>query len=307
MTEHKLADTIALARRIAARPSDQSTTDELILANAMLASAPPAPSGWRSMESAPRDRAPIRALIHDDLYPRLKPGREDLEPWNGQEVILRHGGLGADGFDFGWNLAAPVGHGGFPDEWFVGWLPVGSAAPSPDTGKMGGEGAEAWDRQICTGCTSSMTVEDIKALGCVSCCPDRHMVSMSDLVKGYEASRRAPVSGGEGEAVAVGYVHRSVAEQAGAGFGQATIFEDSIPVLHDVAIYAHPSPAQSDTERMRAAAETLCAACEQEFTTDKTEGGSFTYGEPDEAEVAYPSSNITFGMIRELRAALGEA
>lgn len=63
---------------------------------------------------------------------------------------------------------------------------------------------------------------------------------------------------------------------------------------------------RSDMERMRAAAEALCAACEAEFTSEKTEGESFTYGEPDESAVAYPTSNITFGMIRELRAALAE-
>lgn len=52
------------------------------------------------------------------------------------------------------------------------------------------------------------------------------------------------------------------------------------------------------------ALEPLVAACEAEFCSDKTEGGSFTYGEADESEVSYPASNITFGQIRTARKAL---
>lgn len=48
----------------------------------------------------------------------------------------------------------------------------------------------------------------------------------------------------------------------------------------------------------------LVEACEKEFTTAKTEGGSFTYGESDDSEVAYPLSNITFGHIRRARAGI---
>lgn len=44
--------------------------------------------------------------------------------WRGLEVPLRHPGVAEDGFDVGWNIAAPVGHGGFPDEWIAGWIPL---------------------------------------------------------------------------------------------------------------------------------------------------------------------------------------
>ena len=44
-----------------------------------------------------------------------------------------------------------------------------------------------WDREICTGCTASLSIADIKARGIVSCCPDRHMVRIGDLVDAYTA------------------------------------------------------------------------------------------------------------------------
>jgi hypothetical protein len=48
-------------------------------------------------------------------------------------------------------------------------------------------GSAAWDREVCTGCTSSLSIADIKARGVVSCCPDRHMVRIGDLVDAYTA------------------------------------------------------------------------------------------------------------------------
>jgi hypothetical protein len=44
-----------------------------------------------------------------------------------------------------------------------------------------------WDQEICTGCTASLSIADIKARGIVSCCPDRHMVRIGDLVDAYTA------------------------------------------------------------------------------------------------------------------------
>jgi len=74
------------------------------------------------------------------------------------------------------------------------WMPL---PPPPsvsiDTGDHIGEtnemieGVAAWDREICTGCTSSLSIADIKARGVVSCCPDRHMVRIGDLVDAYTA------------------------------------------------------------------------------------------------------------------------
>jgi hypothetical protein len=50
--------------------------------------------------------------------------REDLDPWEGIWCVVRHQGISDSGFDMGWNVAAPVGHGGFPDCWFEGWVPL---------------------------------------------------------------------------------------------------------------------------------------------------------------------------------------
>jgi hypothetical protein len=80
--------------------------------------------GWRDISTAPKDGNPILAVFHKDIFPRLKPGREDLERWNGVQVVIRHPGIAADGFDMGWNMAAPVGYGGFSDDWIAGWQPL---------------------------------------------------------------------------------------------------------------------------------------------------------------------------------------
>lgn len=80
--------------------------------------------GWRDIESAKKDGTIIWAVFHADIYPRLKPGRDDLERWNGAQVPLRHSGIPESGFDVGWSVALPVGHGGFPDDWIAGWRPL---------------------------------------------------------------------------------------------------------------------------------------------------------------------------------------
>lgn len=78
----------------------------------------------RPMSEAKKDRTPILAKIHDDLFPRIHPERKDLKCWNGRWVVISHTGVLADGFDIGWGVAAPVGCGGLTDDWFVGWKPV---------------------------------------------------------------------------------------------------------------------------------------------------------------------------------------
>jgi hypothetical protein len=84
-------------------------------------------SGWQPIEAAPKDRTVILAKFFDDIYPRLCPHRDDLTRWNGIQVVIHHPGLADDGFDIGWSVSAPVGNGGFPDEWIEGWMPL----PSP--------------------------------------------------------------------------------------------------------------------------------------------------------------------------------
>jgi hypothetical protein len=88
---------------------------------------------WLPIESAPKDRTTIWAVLRDDIYPGINPQREDLERWNGLQVPLRHPGLTDDGFDMGWSIAAPVGNGGFPDHWIAGWMPL--PAPRAEGGK----------------------------------------------------------------------------------------------------------------------------------------------------------------------------
>ena len=78
----------------------------------------------RPISEAKKDRTPILAKIHDDLFPRIRPERADLKPWNGRWVVVSHPGILEDGFDIGWGVAAPVGHGGLTDDWFLGWKPL---------------------------------------------------------------------------------------------------------------------------------------------------------------------------------------
>ena len=106
---------------------------------ALLASPSPNPQeaeGWKPMADAPRGTyfepwtaTPILAKLKS---PIPRQGRPDLEPWAGRYVVVQHTGISPDGFDIGWNVAAPVGAGGLPDEWFVGWRPIEDAAsPTP--------------------------------------------------------------------------------------------------------------------------------------------------------------------------------
>jgi len=98
-----------------------------------LSAAPASPSlveGWRPISEAKKDGSTIWAKLRDDIHPTLRPQRDDLRTWNGLEVPLRHPGLAKDGFDLGWNVALPVGNGGFPDEWIAGWVPLRAAPPT---------------------------------------------------------------------------------------------------------------------------------------------------------------------------------
>ena len=78
--------------------------------------------GWLPMASAKKDGTPVLLLFKNPI-PR---DRDDLRRWDGIQFVGRNT-LGPDGYDYDWNFAAPVGYGGFPDEWFAGWrhLPPG--------------------------------------------------------------------------------------------------------------------------------------------------------------------------------------
>lgn len=76
---------------------------------------------WRDMSTAKKDGTRVLLLVKN---PVPREGREDLRPFDGIQFVGRHPGVTEDGFDIGWNFAAPVGCGGFPDDWFVGWMPL---------------------------------------------------------------------------------------------------------------------------------------------------------------------------------------
>jgi hypothetical protein len=104
-----------------------------MIAAAPISQAPAAGGGWQDIATAPKDgETIIWAKFRDDIYPALRPERKDLTPWNGVVAPLRHPGVyEREGrtWDHGWNIALPVGNGGFPDGWIEGWMPL-PAAPS---------------------------------------------------------------------------------------------------------------------------------------------------------------------------------
>lgn len=83
---------------------------------------------WNPMDSAPKNenindsfkkRSAVIVKFRDDIYPNLKPERKDLEVWNGLVAVMYYAGQYSE-----WCFAAPVGMGGFSDEYFEGWLPI---------------------------------------------------------------------------------------------------------------------------------------------------------------------------------------
>lgn len=86
---------------------------------------------WRPIATAPKDGARVLVRFKDDLKPFDSSDEFRLERWQGLEFVARHHGHTRNGYDMGWGFAAPVGQGGFPDEWLVGWMPL----PPPPTGQ----------------------------------------------------------------------------------------------------------------------------------------------------------------------------
>jgi hypothetical protein len=91
------------------------------------------PNDWRDISTAPKDGTRILVYLKDPLP---VTGRDDLEHWHGIPFVARHWGLTEGGFDIGWQFAAPVGQGGFPDEWMAGWMPL-PAPPHPSSRRTG--------------------------------------------------------------------------------------------------------------------------------------------------------------------------
>lgn len=88
--------------------------------------------GWRPIETAPKDGTRVLLLLKNPIPNE----RDDLSRWDGIPFVGRHNGYDTakHDFDMGWQFAAPVGQGGFPDEWMVGWQII-APPPTSDGGR----------------------------------------------------------------------------------------------------------------------------------------------------------------------------
>lgn len=122
----------AAARCLFGDKVDQSSgAREYLIGEVEKALAAADAAAWRPMSEAPKDRTPILARTRPDIYPESS----NRSGWNARHVVIRHEGILDDGFDMGWSVAAPVGYGGMPDEWFLGWQPL----PAPPVVDVGGD------------------------------------------------------------------------------------------------------------------------------------------------------------------------
>lgn len=111
----------ALVQKITAGPDGQTLDYNYCVGLARTAiAALEAIDGWRGIAEAKKDGKPILIKLKSPI-PRIL---ERDRPWDGLVFVGRHPGLSDDGFDIGWNFAAPVGMGGFPDDWIEGWREI---------------------------------------------------------------------------------------------------------------------------------------------------------------------------------------
>lgn len=215
-----------------------------------LPSAPPAPSGRRS----------------DDLRPLVEAVEDFIN-------VPRTGGETSE--------VRTYRHGLYPV-----WERLRDAliaAPSPDTGKMGGDGdwasIAAW-----MGFAASVIKSGEPWT-------DQCQREFDEAKRAFERLNRAPVSGGEGEAVAWVYRRKFpgvICTERRLSFRHPD-YEDAEDIQP---LYAHPSD-PSATERMRAALEPFAnAAADFDGWPLKT---------------PLPADVLTIGDLAQARAALGEA
>ncbi|KXV59958.1 hypothetical protein AD947_03085 [Acetobacter tropicalis] len=138
MTDPRIEAAITEMKRLFGAEECVDRAEWSACAECILAAADAA--AWRPIAEANKDGNPILAKLRDDIYPPVTDesslrARADYR-WNGLTIVLRHPGLAADGFDMGWNIQAPVGHGGFPDHWIEGWMPL--PAPPASIAELGG-------------------------------------------------------------------------------------------------------------------------------------------------------------------------
>lgn len=77
--------------------------------------------GWLPMADAPRDGTVVLGRTRSDMPEDENSIAWSPHRWNDRYVPMRHEGETPSGYDLGWSVALPVGHGGLPDHWFIGW------------------------------------------------------------------------------------------------------------------------------------------------------------------------------------------
>ena len=119
----------AAARAICEIDSDETWDDEIdssrahfrwLARAAVSAYLAATGDGWLPIESAPKDGTRVLLLMKD---PIPRESRPDLEGFAGVQFVGRCHTY-EDGTNIGWGFAAPVGCGGLPDDWMVGWRPL---------------------------------------------------------------------------------------------------------------------------------------------------------------------------------------
>ena len=123
-TEAMLAAGAAELCRLSDHPDDLDIVRCIYVVMQALYTSHAEPSGWRPMESAPKDGTYILA--------RVAP-QDDDDRWgylSGRCFVIRHEERTPSGYDLGWSVFP--GFGGVSDDWFEGWLPL------PPTSEGGG-------------------------------------------------------------------------------------------------------------------------------------------------------------------------
>jgi len=91
---------------------------------------------WQPIETAPKNGTPVLLRFKDSLRAFDTSDEFRLERWQGLAFVGRHSGHTRNDYDMGWAFAAPVGHGGFPDAWLVGWMAIPNG-PTPEDAASG--------------------------------------------------------------------------------------------------------------------------------------------------------------------------
>ncbi len=73
-----------------------------------------APEWNEDMKTSPKNNTPVLLRFKNNLSEY-----KAREAWNGRVIVGKNAGD-----VMGWSFAAPVGAGGFPDDWFEGWRAI---------------------------------------------------------------------------------------------------------------------------------------------------------------------------------------